>query len=86
VIADGAILPNKLVEPLSDHNTLAVGIDIGAMAVAGRRAIYRDAEANGTAFPRGAENEVEIARVEPVDDAALFLIEDGAFFVDRPIA
>jgi hypothetical protein len=60
------------------------------MAVAGRRAIYRDAEANGTAFPRGAENEVEIARVEPVDDAALFLIEDGAFFAstvqspDRP--
>jgi hypothetical protein len=55
VIGDGALLPNKLVEPLSGHNTLAVGIDIGAMAIAGRCAVYCDAEANGIALTRGAE-------------------------------
>jgi len=29
---------------------------------------------------------MQIAGVEPVDDAALFLVENGALFADRPIA
>jgi len=61
MIGDGTILPNKLVEPLPHHDALAVGIDIGAMAVAGQCAVNRHAEANGIALLRGAENEVEIA-------------------------
>jgi len=85
MIGDGTILPNKLVEPLPGHDALAVGIDIGAMAVARRCAVNRDAEANGIALPSGAENKVKVARMEPVDDAALILIENGTFFTDRPI-
>ena len=60
-IGNRAILPDKLIEPLPVHHTLAIGIDIGAMAVAGQCAVNRHAEANGIALLRGAENEVEIA-------------------------
>jgi hypothetical protein len=85
VIGNGAVLPDELVEPLPGHDALAVGVDIGAMAVTRRRAVDRDAEANRITLARGAENEVKVARVEPVDDAAVFLIEHGALFADGPI-
>jgi len=84
-IRDRAILPDKLIEPLSVHDTLAVGINIGAMAIAGRFAVDRDAESNGLAVCR-AEHEVEIASVEPVDDAAVFAVEACPLFADRPIS
>ena len=86
MVGDGAILPNKLVEALPGHDTLTVGIHIGSVAVAGRRPVNRDAEMNGIALARRTENEMEIARMEPVDDAAVFLVEDGAFLADGPIS
>ena len=84
MIGDGTILPNKLVEPLPHHDTLAVGIDIGAMAVAGRHAVNRDTKPDGLAVS-GAENEMEIAGMEPADDAALLAIEVRPLFAYRPI-
>ena len=73
-IGDRPVLPDKLIELLSVHDTLAVGIDVGAMAVARWLAIDRDTEPDGLAVCR-AEHEVEIAGVEPVDNAAVFAVE-----------
>jgi hypothetical protein len=86
VIGDRPALPDQLVQALPGHDALAVGIDIGAMAVARWHAVNRDAEPYGLAVCCGAENEVEIPGMEPVDDAALLAIEDRALLADRPIA
>ena len=51
-IGDHAILPDKLIEPLPVYDTLAVGIVIGAMPVAGRFAVNRDTKPNGLAVCR----------------------------------
>ena len=83
-IGDGTILPNQLVKAVPGHNASPLGIDIGTMAVAGRHAIDRDPEPAGLAVS-GAENEMEIASMEPVDDAALLAIEVRPLFAYRPI-
>jgi len=68
-----AALP--LVEALSSHDALAVGINIRAMAVAGRCADDRYVEANRSGLRCGSEYQVQVACVETVDDAA------GLFFL-----
>ena len=86
VVGDRAALPDQLVEPLSGHDALAVGIDIGAVAVAGRRAVDGDAEPHRLAVRPGPEHQMQVARVEAVDDAAALLVEDGVLRADRPVA
>ena len=63
---------------------MPLGIDVGTMAVAGRHVVNRDTEPDGLAVS-GAENEVEIAGMEPVDDAAVLAIEVRPLFAYRPI-
>ena len=71
-------------KPLLVYDTLAVGIDIGAMTFFGRHTINRDMEPNRLAVCR-TEHEVQIAGMEPVDDAALLAIEVCPLFADRPV-
>jgi len=86
VIGDNAALPDELIKSLPGHDALAVGIDIRAVAGAGWRAVDRDAEADRlTVWPR-SENQMQIARVEPVNDTAVFLVEDGMLSTDRPFS
>ena len=84
-VGDRAVLPDQLIKPLPVHDALAVGIHIGAMAVAGHFAVNRDPESDGLAICR-AEHEVEIASVKPVDDAAVLAVEARPLIADRPIS
>src|SRR5436190_513628 len=84
-VGDGAVLADELVEPLSGDRALSCGIDIGAVVAAGWRAIDSNAEAHRLAVRRGAEHEMKIAGMEPVNDAAAFLVERGVFSADRPV-
>ena len=51
-------LTDKLVEPLLRHSALAAGIDIRAVACAGRLAINLDEEADLFAVRRRSENKM----------------------------
>ena len=86
VVGDRAALADELVEPLSRHQALAFGVDISAVAVAGRSAVDGDAEAHGLAVCRGSEDQMQVAGVEPVDDAPALRVENGMLAADRPVA
>ena len=79
-------LTDKLVQPLLGHSALAAGIDVRAMARAGRFAIDLDEEADHLSVRRRTENEMQVAGMEFENDAAVFLIEHGMFGLDRPIS
>src|SRR5262249_41004075 len=85
-VRDRAALPDQLVESLPGHDTLAVGIDVRAVAGAGSRAVDGDAEADRLAVRRGPEHEMQVARVEAVDDAAVLAVEHRILLADRPAA
>ena len=86
MIGDRASLPDELIKPLPGHDALPVGIDIRAVAGAGWRAIDRDAESDRLTIRPRSENQMQIARVEPVNDTAVFLVEDGMLSADRPFS
>jgi hypothetical protein len=81
-----AVLAHKLIETLVGHDPLTLGIDVGAMTVGWRGAIDGHAEAHGLAIRAGAEHEVQVARVETIDDAAVLLVEHNMLGADGPIA
>src|SRR5208283_3325414 len=85
VIGDNA-LPDELIKPLPGHDAPAVGIDIRAAAGAGWRAVDSDAESDRLTVRPRSENQMQIARVEPGNDTAVFLVEDGMLSADRPFA
>jgi hypothetical protein len=62
-----------------------VAIDIRAAAVARRRPVDGNPKPHRLALRPGSEHQVQVARVESVDDAPALLIEDGIFLSDRPI-
>jgi len=78
-------LPDELIEPLAGDDTLTVGVDIHTVAVSRRVAVDRDLEPGGLTAS-GAEHQVQVPRMEPVDDAAVSAIERGAFLANRPVA
>lgn len=53
MVGNNAALPDELVEPLPGHGALAVGINIRAMAVPGRRAVYVTWKRMGPPFVAG---------------------------------
>jgi hypothetical protein len=57
-IRDRATLPDEPIEPVGFRDARPVGANVRAMGVAGRRAIYRDAETNGLAVRSGSEHEM----------------------------
>src|ERR1700691_225882 len=56
------------------------------MVVAGRVAINRNLEPDRSAIRCRPKNQMEVASVEPVNNATAFLIQDGMFSANRPIA
>jgi len=84
VIGDNAALPDELIKRCRSRCP-GRRIDIRAVAGAGWRAVDRDAESDGLPSAR-SENQMQIARVEPVNDTAVFLVEDGMLSTDRPFS
>src|SRR5262249_46094596 len=85
-VRDRAALPDELVEPLPGHGSLAIGVDVGAMAVAGRGAVDGDAEAYRLAVRARSQDKMEVAGMKAIDDAAVLRIEDGMLAADGPVA
>src|SRR5271170_7501369 len=78
VVADDAVLPHELIEALSLHHAHALGIDVGAVAHARRGSVDRHPEMDWRGLGSGPQNEMQVAGVKPVFDAAALLIESGA--------
>ena len=83
MIGDFAVLPYQLVQPLSGHNALTIRIDVSAVAVARRCAVDGRPESHRLAIRPRAENQVQVARVEPIDDAAALLVQSSIVLSDR---
>ena len=83
---DRADLSDELVEALLGHDALPIHVDVSAVALARRRAVDGDAEPYRLAVTARAEDQMQVARVEPIDDAAVFLVESGVVASDRPLA
>ena len=75
---------DELIEPLRRDYANAFGIGVHAVSIAGRLAVDGDAEADLAAFDRGTEDEVQVTRMEAVDDAAVLRVQLRTLFADRP--
>jgi len=85
VVGNFAFLPDQVVETLTAHDARTFCIDIRSVTVAGRLAVNGHLEPDRIAR-NGAEYEVQIPYMKPIDDAAVFAMEHGAFLADRPVA
>ena len=68
-LANGALLPYELVESLSLDRAVSGVVDVRAMIASGWLAVDRDAEPDRSARSGRAEHKVDVAGMEPVDDA-----------------
>src|SRR5271157_3985310 len=79
VVGDDPVLPDELIEPLSLDDAHALGIGVGAVTLARRGPVYRHPETDWRTVGPRPHNEMKIARVKPVGDAAALFIENSAF-------
>src|ERR1700679_3810198 len=86
MVSDFAALTNELVKALTGHHALSVGVNVGTVVGPRRGTVDRHAEVDWSAFLRGTEHQVQGAGVEPVDDAAVLVVEPRALAADRPLA
>jgi hypothetical protein len=86
VVCDCAALPDQLVKPLLSNGALTIGIGIRTMAGTWRHAVDRNAEAHRLAVRTWSQDEMQVASVEFIDDAAVFPVEGSMLAPDRPIA
>src|SRR5258708_13144809 len=84
-VGDRTALPHELAHPLTPDDAIALGVDIGAMAVARRLAVDRHAKADRLAVRCGAEDEMQVAGMEAIDDAPIPSVEGGMLPADPPI-
>jgi hypothetical protein len=77
---------NKLIEPLRANDPLPFGIHIDTMGTARGLAIDGHDEANRSAVSGRTENEVQVARMEALDDAAILFVQERALIGDGPVA
>src|SRR5271157_5371978 len=63
-VADGALLPHQLIEPLARHHAFALRIDVGAVVAARRLAVDGHAKPRRLAVGAGAEHQMQVARME----------------------
>jgi hypothetical protein len=83
MVRDISALLYQLKQPLSRHDPLTAGID---MAHSGRHPVDGDPEPHRLAVRSVAKDQMEVTWLEPVDDAAALLVENGIFLADRPIS
>ena len=86
MIGDVPVLPYQLVEPLSRHNALTVRVGIAAMVGARSHAVHGHAKPDRHAVRARPEDEVQVAGVKAIDNAAALRVEDGIFLADGPVA
>src|SRR5262245_9118998 len=85
-LRDCALLPDQLVEPLTGHDSRAVGINVRAMVRARRRTIDGDLESDRLAIRSGTQNKVKVPGTVSVDDAAALFLKGRMLVVDGPLA
>src|SRR5690349_24267846 len=68
-------LPDQLVQTLFGHRADALFIDIKSMSGAWRPSIDQHPKLDGRSRCRGTHDEVKVARVKAVDDAAVRLVQ-----------
>jgi hypothetical protein len=86
VVGDRTALSNQLVESLAGHDTLPVGIGVRTVVVAGRRAVDGYPKVDRPAFRSRTKHQMQITRMEAIDDAAVLAVERGVFSANRPVA
>src|SRR5580698_796451 len=65
-----ALLTNQLVQTVLRHGAKAVRVDIYSMISSRSFAVYRHAEAHRLPTFRRPQNQVQVARIEAIEDAA----------------
>jgi hypothetical protein len=86
VIRNRSGIANKLIETLRGNDALPFRIDIDAMGSARRFAIDGHDEAHRTAAHCGPENEMQVARMEAIDNAAILVVQERALICGEPAA
>ena len=81
-----AVLADQLVQPLLGHGPVALLVDVDSVVGAGLLPVHRHAEPHRGSPRRRAHHEMEIARAEPVRDAAARLVQHARPALDRPVA
>src|SRR5438128_8509973 len=79
-------LPDELVEPLFSGRAVALLVDVGPVSIPRRAPIKEHAETYRRSATWRSHDQVQIARVKPVDDATVGLVERYGTGVQRPIA
>src|ERR1700733_11983688 len=85
-VRNRAALANELIETLARDSAAAVGIDVGAVIAAGNAAVDCHPKADRLAVPRRPENEMQVARMKTIDNAAIRFVERRMFGAHGPIA
>src|SRR5207248_4799521 len=68
-------LPDELVEPLFRGRAVALLVDVGPVSIPRRAPIKEHAETYRRSARWRSHDQMQIARVEPVDDAPVGLVE-----------
>src|SRR5204862_2971978 len=79
-------LPDELVEPLFSGRAVALLVDVGPVSIPRRAPIKEHAETYRRSARWWSHDQMQIARVKPVDDASVGLVERYGTGVQRPIA
>src|SRR2546423_419806 len=82
-IADRPCLPDELVHTRFAHTPPPFSVHVKAMVGPGRSTIELDAEADGVTLGRRSQDEVKIASVKAIGDAA-GVVQRRVFASDRP--
>jgi hypothetical protein len=85
-IFDCAFLADQLIKAMALDCSGAGGVGVAAVVVARGCAVERDFEADGLAIFCGAQNQMQVTRVEAENNFARGGIEDGAFGAYFPSA
>ena len=83
-VGNFAVLSHELIKFLASDHAAAVCVDIGPVIFARLLAVDRHAKPNGLAVGTRSENEMQIAGVKSVNDAARRRIECRVFGANRP--
>ena len=86
MIGNGSGLPDQLVQTLLGHRTDALFVNINSVRRAWRLSIDQHAKFYGRSWRRRAHDEMKVARVKAVRDAAVGLIQFDGVALYRPVA
>ena len=79
-------LPDQLMEPLVGNRTIAMFVNVDSVRHAWRLSVDQHAEFHRRSWRHRSHDEVKIARVKPVRDAAVGFVQFGGVALYRPIA